>query len=145
MEATIFAILREEILNRLFREPECCHLTLLSSSSSIRPDHDQQHLECRYRLQGVGLIGRHDDDLALFHPLWIAGDADLHLSVQHLYHGIEGRRVLAEPLPLIKGKQGHRSGLFIDDGFAHHRIFLIIQLIGQIHGYRCFNHGHFSL
>jgi len=77
-------------------------------------------------------MGRHDDHLPFFQDVRIAGYDDLRLPVQDAYECVKGRRVLAEPLPLIEGKQGDRAGLFLDDGTAHDRAGLVFDQPGHV-------------
>ena len=39
--------------------------------------------------------------------------------------------MLAQSLALVKGKQSHGSGLFIDHGFTHHRAILVLDEIRE--------------
>ena len=60
---------------------------------------------------GLGQV----NELAGAHEPVLASDADPGGSLEHQHHGVKRGRVLAEFLPLVKRKQGHRSPLSFDD------------------------------
>ena len=57
---------------------------------------------------------------------------DLGLAVEDVYHGVEWRRVLAQPLAGVEGEKRDAADLLFNQGFADDGRILVIDLIGQI-------------
>ena len=52
--------------------------------------------------------------------------------IEQAHKGIEGRRVLAQTLSLIEGKESDRTGLLLDDGTAHDGTGLVFDQPGHV-------------
>ena len=75
----------------------------------LTPYHRQNHFERSRRLQGVGYVCWHHDQLAGMQTMSLAGYIDVSLSIDDLYNGVEGSFMLTESLPIIEGKNGERA------------------------------------
>ena len=79
----------------------------------------------------MGLVRGQDDHLAraedVDRPLY----AYLHTAFWHVNEGVEGRRVLAQPLPLVEGKNRDRPCLLCDYLPAYDRLLLISDQIDE--------------
>lgn len=63
--------------------------------------------------------GGHDDRFASLEVKRLIGNHDLCFSLHDLYHCIERRRMGAQPLSFVKGKEGDSSNRAIDYPFTH--------------------------
>src|ERR1039458_9165563 len=94
------------------------------------PDHRQNHFEPRPRLERVRLMGGHENHLAAGHAMRLAGNPNFHLAFDHLHQRIEWRRVFAQPLAFVEGKNCHRAGGFLDQFATHDGAVLVIDQFG---------------
>src|ERR1017187_291276 len=92
-------------------------------------NHHQHHLEPTHRLQRVRFVGGHNDEFSRTDRMSFARNRDLRLPLQNLYQRIKRRRVLAQPLTLIKRKHRHRTRFCFQDHAADDGIRLIIDQI----------------
>ena len=82
-------------------------------------DHRKQHLEALNSLQGVGVIGGHDDAVASFQAVRRPVNTDLGLAIEDLHKGIEIRGVFSQALAFVKGEKGDVSSAVDGDLLAN--------------------------
>ena len=82
-------------------------------------DHRKQHLEALNSLQGVGVIGGHDDAVPSFQAVRRSVNTDLGLAIEDLHKGIEIRGVFGQALAFVKVEKGDVSSAVDGDLLAN--------------------------
>src|SRR6266581_4121680 len=73
----------------------------------------------------MGLVGGHDDHLPGGEMVLCSGDGYFRLTVEDLDADVVGGSVITQPLAGVEGEGRQGADLFVDQGPAHHRPFLV--------------------
>ncbi len=63
-------------------------------------------------------MGRQDQDVSSPHLVGLSSDINRNEPLQDMNEGVERCSMLAQPLALVEGKDGHRPRFLLDNGPA---------------------------
>ena len=109
----------------------------MSSSELLSfAQHGQDHLESLFGAHRMRFAGGHQHDLAGAYTAEFSSYCELAFSFDYLNQRIERRRVLAQSLSCVEGKQGDRAGAVFHKRPAYHCPFAVIHKPRQIEDLR---------
>src|SRR6266542_4211509 len=111
------------------RSPTC--VSNRCPARRLGPDHDEDHLELRDRLDGMGLASGKPEQVPGGHAVWRARDGDLGLALDHQHERVERSGVLAQSLPGIEREGRDVARLLLEERATDHSTRLVLDERGQ--------------